>query len=161
MHAPWDTTIFVSSKFFKHVQKTAKSWEKVCLTTIFHQKPEKTLLQAWKLPFFFPPLFQTIMDKSLGTLLHFWGVFRFTQVQPLPSRHKQCWTRVSRIFFRVSTLYRVGGGRTGRTGRNFRKGCTVLRGNREMTEKKWILQYCPKDFSRSRIILHMTLSLIH
>ena len=84
-----------------------------------------------KLPFFFPPLFQTIMDKSLGTLLHFWGVFQFTQVQPLPSPHKQCWTRVSRIFFRVSTLYRVGGGRTAR---KFRKRCTVLRGNREITE---------------------------
>ena len=24
--------------------------------------------------------------------------FQFTQVQPLPSPHKQCWTRVSRIF---------------------------------------------------------------
>ena len=43
-----------------------------------------------------------------------------------------CWTRVSRIFFRVSTLYRVGGGRTAR---KFRKGCTVLRGNRKITEK--------------------------
>ena len=41
----------------------------------------------------------TIMDKSLGSwLLRFWGVFQFTQVQPLPSPHKQCWTRVSRIF---------------------------------------------------------------
>ena len=39
------------------------------------------------------------MDKSLATLLRFWGVFQFTQVQPLPSPHKQCWTRVSRIFF--------------------------------------------------------------
>ena len=29
-----------------------------------------------KLPFFFPPHFQTIVDKSLGTLLHFWGVFQ-------------------------------------------------------------------------------------
>ena len=38
------------------------------------------------------------MGKSLGTLLHFWGVFQFTQAQPLPSPHKQCWTRVSRIF---------------------------------------------------------------
>ena len=28
----------------------------------------------------------------------FWRVFQFTQVQPLPSPHKQCWTRVSRIF---------------------------------------------------------------
>ena len=88
-----------------------------------------------------PPLFQTIMDKSLGTLLHFWGVFRFTQVQPLPSRHKQCWTRVSRIFF--STLYRVGGGRTGR---NFRKGCTVLRGNREMTDKYEYCSTIPRTF---------------
>ena len=38
------------------------------------------------------------MDKSLETLLRFWGVFQFTQVQHLPSPHKQCWTRVSRIF---------------------------------------------------------------
>ena len=78
----------------------------------------------------------TIMDRSLGTLLHFWGVFQFTQVQPLPSPHKQCWTRVCRIFLRVSTLYWVGGGRTAR---NFRNRCTVLRGNREMTEK---YKYC-------------------
>ena len=70
----------------------------------------------------------TIMDKSLETLLRFWGVFRFTPVQNLPSPHKQCWTRVSRIFFRVSTLYRVGGGKTAG---KFRKGCTVLWGNPE------------------------------
>ena len=38
------------------------------------------------------------MDKNLGALLHFWSVFQFRQVQPLPSPHKQCWTRVSRIF---------------------------------------------------------------
>ena len=37
-----------------------------------------------KLPVFFALLFQTIMDKSIGTLLHFWSVFQFTQVQPLP-----------------------------------------------------------------------------
>ena len=41
----------------------------------------------------------TIMGKSLGTHFHFWGVFQFTQVQPLSSPHKQCWTPVSRIFF--------------------------------------------------------------
>ena len=39
------------------------------------------------------------MDKSLGTLLHFWGIFQFTQAQPLPSPHQ-----------RVSTLYGVKGG---------------------------------------------------
>ena len=40
----------------------------------------------------------SIMDKSLGTLLHFGGIFQFTHAHPLASRHKQCWTRVSRIF---------------------------------------------------------------
>ena len=38
------------------------------------------------------------MDKSLGTLLCFCGIFQFTQVQPLRSPHKQCWTHVSIIF---------------------------------------------------------------
>ena len=47
-----------------------------------------------------------------------------------------CWTRASGIFFRVSALYRVGGGRTAT---KFRKRCTVLRGNREITEK---YEYC-------------------
>ena len=71
------------------------------------------------------------MGKSLGTLLHFWGVFQFTQAQSLPSPHKQSWKRVSGIFFRVSTLYRVWGARTARKSR---KGCTVLWGNPEMTD---------------------------
>ena len=115
---------FLSSEFLNHLQKPPKSWEKICSITIFHQDPEKTLLQAWKLlkiAFILPISFSPIMDKSLGTLLHFWGVFQFTQVQTLPSPHKQCWMYVSRIFFRVSTLYRVG---RGRTARKFRNHCT-------------------------------------
>ena len=52
----------------------------------------------------------TIMDKSLGTLLRFWGVFQFTQVEPLPSSHKKCWTRVSRIFFEFSLCIGWGEG---------------------------------------------------
>ena len=40
----------------------------------------------------------TIMDICLGTFLHFWGVFQFSQARPLPSPHKQCVTGVSRIF---------------------------------------------------------------
>lgn len=31
-------------------------------------------------------------DLQSWTLLRFWGVSQFTQVQPLPSPHKQCWT---------------------------------------------------------------------
>ena len=46
-------------------------------------------------------------------------------------------------FFRVSTLYRVEGGRTAR---KFRKGCTVLRGNREMTEKYEYCSTVPRTF---------------
>ena len=83
------------------------------------------------------------MDKSLGTLLRFWGVFQFTQVQPLPSPHKQCWTRVSRIFFQVSSLDRIRGGRAAR---KCRKGCTVLRRNREMTEKYEYCNTVPRTF---------------
>ena len=62
---------------------------------------------------------------------------------PPPPPHKQCWTRISRIFFRVSSLYRVGGGRTAR---NFRKECTVLRGNREMTETYEYCSTVPRTF---------------
>ena len=56
--------------------------------------------------------------------------------------------------FRVSTLYRVGGGRTAR---KFWKGCIVLRGNREITE---IYEYCstvPRTFvqdCRSAGVVH-------
>ena len=39
---------FVFSEFLKHVQKTPKSWEKVCSIMMFHQHPEKTLFQASK-----------------------------------------------------------------------------------------------------------------
>ena len=46
-------------------------------------------------------------------------------------------------FFRVSTLYRVEGGRTAR---KFRKGCTVSRANREMTEKDGYCSTVPRTF---------------
>ena len=52
----------------------------------------------------------TIMDKSLGILLNFWGIFQFTHTLPLSSPHKQRWTHVFRIFFPVTTLYRAGEG---------------------------------------------------
>ena len=36
-----------------------------------------------------------LQNKTRGTRLRFWGVFQFTQIQTLPSPHKQYWTRVS------------------------------------------------------------------
>ena len=47
------------------------------------------------------------------------------------------WTRVSRIF----SEFQLCTGWGGKTARKFQKGCTVLRGNREMTEK--YEYYCP------------------
>ena len=76
------------------------------------------------------------MDKSFGTLLRFWGDFQCTQVQPPPLTPQTMSDACIQNFFRVSTLYRVGGERTAR---KFRKGCTVLRGKREVTEK---YEYC-------------------
>ena len=88
-------------------------------------------------------LLSTIVNKSLGTLLRFRGVFPFTQVQPLPSPHKQCWKRVSRIFSVFQLCIGWGGGRTAR---KFRRGCTVLRGNRELAEKYEYCSTVPRTF---------------
>ena len=85
----------------------------------------------------------TIMDKSLGTLLHFWGVLQFTQVQPLPSPHKQCWMRVFRIFFEFQLCI---GWEEEELRKNFPKRCIVLKGNREMTEKYEYCSTVPKTF---------------
>ena len=73
------------------------------------------------------------MEKVLGHL-RFWSVLQFTQVQPLPSPNKQCWTRVSKIFSEFQLCIRWGEGELQEN-----LGCTVLRGNREMIEK---CEYC-------------------
>ena len=88
------------------------------------------------------------MDKSPGTLLRFWGVFQFTQVQPLPSPHKQCCTPVSRIFFSEFRLCIGWGGSGGRENceKISKKKCTVWRGNREMTEKYEYCSTVPRTF---------------
>ena len=87
-------------------------------------------------------LLPTIMDKSLGTLLRFWGVFQFTQVQPLPSPHKQCWTRVSRILSEIQLC--IGWGE-GELQENFENDA-VLRGSREMTRKYAYCSTVPRTF---------------
>ena len=84
----------------------------------------------------------TIMDKSLGTLLRFWGVFQFTQVQPLPSPYKQCWTRVSRIFSEIQLC--IGWGE-GELQEHFENDA-VLRGSREMTGKYAYCSTVPRTF---------------
>ena len=116
---------FLSSEFLNHVQKTPKSWEKICSITILHQDLEKTLLQAWKplkIAFILPIFFQTIMDKSLGTRLHFW-VFSNSH-RSNPSSHAT--NNVGCMypeFFSEFQLYIAWGG--GTTARKFRKRCTA------------------------------------
>ena len=51
------------------------------------------------------------MDKSLGTLLRFWGVFQFIYTGSTPPLTPQTMLDACiQNFFRVSTLYRVGEG---------------------------------------------------
>ena len=88
------------------------------------------------------------MDKSLGTL-SFLGRFPIHIAPTSPLTPQTMLNACIQNFFRVSTLYRVGGGRTAR---EFRKGWVrvrvrvrvrvkviVLRGEREMTKK---YEYC-------------------
>ena len=92
-----------------------------------HKKGFLLLASFWKWEF----LELQLWTKVLG---HFCvsGVFSNSH-RPTPSLTPQTMLDACiQNFFRVSILYRVGGGRTAR---EFRKGFTVLRGNREMTEK--------------------------
>ena len=69
---------------------------------------------------------QSCWTKVLG---HFWVIFQFTQVQPLPSPHKQCWTCVSRIFFEFQLCMGWG---EGELQENFTKDALFYEGT-----KKW------------------------
>ena len=138
---------FVSSEFLKHVQKTPKSWEKICSITIFHQNPEKTLLQAWKT---LKTAFVLSSSFSDNHGQKSWDTFAFLGRFPIHSGPTPPLTPQTMLdaciynFFRVSTLYRVG---EGKTARKFWKWCTVLRWNREMTEKYEYYSTVPRIFA--------------
>ena len=79
---------------------------------------------------------------------HFWVSGRFPiHKGPTPPLTPQTMLDACiQNFFPSSTLYGVGGGRTAR---KVRKGCTVLRGNRELTEK---YEYCITEGLLSGIV---------
>ena len=132
-HNFW-SILFESSEFLKHVKKTTKSWEKVWSITIFHQNPEKTLLQAWKtlkIAFFLPTSFSDNHGQKSWDTFAFLGRFPIHTGPTPPLTPQTMLDACIQNFFWVSTLYRVGGGRTAR---EFQKGYTVLRRKREMTE---------------------------
>ena len=82
------------------------------------------------------------MDKSLGTL-PFLGRFPIHTSLTPPLTPQIMLKACIQNSFRVSTLYRVG---EGRTARQLRKRCTVLRKNREMTEKYEYWSTVPRTF---------------
>ena len=80
----------------------------------------------------------TIVDKSLGIHSRLWGVSHRSN----PSLNPQTMLDACiENFFRVSTLYKVGGGRTAR-----KFGMYCFKREPRNDRKIWILQYCPKDF---------------
>ena len=78
-----DSLLMISATFSDHPHHRMKMQHRSLDN--FMRRIQRSRLQSW--------------TKSLGTLLHIWGIFQITQVQPLPSPHKQCWTCVSSIFF--------------------------------------------------------------
>ena len=90
---------------------------------------EQGLLQSW--------------TKVLGLTIAFLGRFPIHTGTTPPLTPQTMLDTCIQNFLRVSILYRVGGGRTAR---NFWKGCTVLRGNREMTEKHGYCSTVPRTF---------------
>ena len=76
------------------------------------------------------------MDKILWTLVHFWGLFQFILAQPLPSPHKQRWTRVSRIFFSKFQLC-TGWGKE-ELQENFERVHCLMREIKLCNEKLWL-----------------------
>ena len=78
---------FGFSEFLKNVQKTLKSWEKVRSITIFHENPEKTLLQAWKTlktAFFLPTSFLDNHGQKSWDTFAFLGRFPIHTGPTLP-----------------------------------------------------------------------------
>ena len=68
------------------------------------------------------------MDKSLGTLLYSWGVFQFTQVQPLP-HHTNNVGRVYLEFFSEFQLC-IGWGK-GELQENFENAALLYEGTKK------------------------------
>ena len=144
-HNFW-SILFESSEFLKHVKKTTKSWEKVWSITIFQQNPEKTLLEAWKtlkIAFFLPTSFSDNHGQKSWDTFAFLGRFPMHTGPTPPLTPQTMLDACIQNFFWVSTLHRVGGGRTAR---EFQKGYTVLRRKREMTEKYEYCSNVPRTF---------------
>ena len=82
------------------------------------------------------------MEKSLGTRLHFWGVFQFTQTQPLPSPTNKDGRVYLEFFFSEFQLCI----RWGRENcKKISKRMHFFYEGAQNREKKRILHHCPRD----------------
>ena len=115
--------------------------------------PKKTLSRAWKTPqnncLFSSRLFfrQYHGQKSWDTLA-FLGGFPIHRGPTPPLTNNV--GLMNPEFFSEFQLYRVGGGRTAR---KFLKGCTILWGNRETTEKYEYCSTVPRTFVHAGVSL--------
>ena len=99
------------------------------------------------------PLVASLIEATLTPIYNHgqtsWDTFAFLGHFPIhtgptsPLTPQTMLDACIQIFFRVSTLYRLG---EARTARKSRKGCTILRGNREMTEKYEYCSTVPRTF---------------
>ena len=138
---------FVSSEFLKHVQKTPKSWEKICSITIFHQNPEKTLLQAWKT---LKTAFVLSSSFSDNHGQKSWDTFAFLGRFPIHSGRTPPLTPQTMLdacIYNFSEFQLcIGWGKGKRW--TIWKWCTVLRCNREVTEKYEYYSTVPRIFAQ-------------
>ena len=140
---------YYNIRFEQILQTRSKNCEKLgkgLFNYDFSSEARKNPFTSLKIAFFLPTSFSDNHGQKS------WDTFALLVRFPIHTSPTPPFTPQTMLdaclqnFFRVSTLYRVGGGRTGRTGRNFRKGCTVLRGNREMTEKYEYCSTVPRTF---------------
>ena len=118
-------------------------WATSCIETRFAHFQE--LLRG--------PLVASLIEATLTPIYNHgqtsWDTFAFLGHFPIhtgptsPLTPQTMLDACIQIFFRVSTLYRLG---EARTARKSRKGCTILRGNREMTEKYEYCSTVPRTF---------------
>ena len=129
---------FVSNEFFKHFQKTPKSWEKVCSITVVHQKPKKNTFTDLKTPqncLFSSSSFSDNHEQKSWDTFAFPGRFSI-HTGPTPPLIPQ--TMLDACIQNSLPPPRVGGGRTARK--------FEVRGNREMTEKYEYCSAVPRTF---------------
>ena len=127
----------------KEVQRLQVSGQ-LCFVVLYFERQNLFWLVEFKVV-----VICRLMNASYNHGQKSWDTFAFLACFPVHTGPTPALTPQTMLdaciqnFFRVSTLYRVGGGRIAR---KFRKWCTVLRGNWEITEKYEYCSTVPRTF---------------